>query len=544
MKSNILLLGAGLTALGPGCKQTDNEGANKSKPNIIVILADDMGYSDLGCYGSEIKTPNLDQLAEKGTRLTRFYNSSRCCPTRASLLTGLYQHNTGMGWMTAADLNHQGYTGDLNNQCATIPELLRSAGYMNYMAGKWHVTSEKYTGKDGPKHNWPIQRGFDKFFGTLKGGGNYFDPPSLAVDNHHVETPDNFYYTDAISDTSVQYIHGHVAVTPDQPFFMYVAYTAPHWPLHAKPEDIEKYRGKYMEGWDSTRVKRFDRMVELGILDSSVTLPPRDPDVAAWDTYTAEEKKWWDLRMAIYAAQIDCMDQGIGRIMNALDSTGILDNTLVIFLSDNGADSESIPDLAKSKKWEDMGTGKSFESYRKPWANVSSTPLKLYKKFEHEGGIATPFIMYWAGKTKASHINTTQVAHVIDFMPTFLEIAGVEYPATFKGDTLHPLPGKSLLSFINGEEFTRGPLFWEHEAKRAVLDGDWKLVALAGDPPSYEGEWELYNLADDRTETHDLAGKYPDKVEELNALWDTWASENKVLPLDGRDWHPRLHPGK
>jgi len=444
-----------------------------------------------------------------------------------------------MGWMTAANLGEKGYTGDLNSQCVTIPQLLKKAGYQNYMSGKWHVTHEKYTDKDGPKHNWPIQRGFDKFFGTLKGGGDYFDPPSLAVENKHIEASGDFYYTDAISDTSVQYIYHHKKENPDSPFFMYVAYTAPHWPLHAKPEDIKKYQGTYMDGWDTLRKKRYQRMIKLSIIDSTTMLPNRDPDIKPWDSYSGEEKKWWDMRMAIYAAQVDCMDQGIGRIIDALKKTGQYKNTLIIFLSDNGACEESVPDLAKSKKWEDMGTRKSFETYRKPWAHYSNTPFRYYKKTEYEGGIRTPLIIQWAGKIEQNTINK-QAGHIIDFMPTFLELAHVEYPDTYQGDSITPLQGKSLLPAIQGKPYERGLLYWEHEACRAIRSGDWKLVALAGEAPDYKGIWELYNLANDPTEINNVAQKYPEKVEELKQAWNQWAKKNHVYPLDGRTWHERI----
>jgi arylsulfatase A-like enzyme len=510
------------------------------KTNILVILADDMGFSDLRCYGSEINTPHIDQLAENGIRFTQFYNSSRCCPSRASLLTGLYSHNTGMGWMTAADLGEEGYTGGINNRCVTIPQLLKKAGYQNYMAGKWHVTYEKYTGEDGPKHNWPIQRGFDKFFGTLKGGGDYFDPPSLTIDNQHIESPENFYYTDAVSDTTVQYIKKHKTENPVLPFFMYVAYTAPHWPLHAKPEDIKKYQGTYMEGWDKLREKRFKNMIKQGILDSTTVLPQRDPAVQSWDSYSDEDKKWWDMRMAIYAAQIDCMDQGIGRIIETLKNTGQFENTLIVFLSDNGACDEAVPDLAKSKEWEDMGTQKSFETYRKPWAHFSNTPFRFYKKTEYEGGIRTPLIISWPDKIEKPDI-IHQVGHINDFMPTFFELAELEYPQTFNGNPIYPIKGKSLLPAIEGEIFEREPLYWEHEACRAVRIGDWKLVALAGEAPDYEGEWELYNLAEDPTEINNLVKKYPEKAEELKQYWNKWAKNNHVFPLNGMTWHERLN---
>ncbi|NIA31745.1 MAG: sulfatase-like hydrolase/transferase, partial [Actinobacteria bacterium] len=298
------------------------------KPNIVLIMADDMGYSDIGCYGGEVHTPNIDRLAANGIRFTQFYNTARCCPTRASLMTGLYPHQVGMGWMTVRDLGTVGYRGDLNNRGVTIAEVLKQDGYGTYMAGKWHLTFDKYW--NGPKHSWPRQRGFDRFYGTIAGAGSFYTPNTLTRDNTRIEAPsEGYYYTDAISDNACDFIAEHRQSKRDNPFFLYVAYTAPHWPLHAKPEDIAKYRGKYLKGWDALRRERYARMIEMGIIDKKWALTPREKNITPWAQVDKKRREWMNLKMAIYAAQIDCMDQGIGRIVSTLEKEGQLENTLI-----------------------------------------------------------------------------------------------------------------------------------------------------------------------------------------------------------------------
>ncbi len=513
-----------------GCQ---NKAENKvvEKPNIIIIMTDDMGYSDIGCYGGEIPTPNIDNLAENGIRYTQFYNTARCCPTRASLLTGLYPHKTGMGWMTASDLGHPGYTGDINNHCITIAQALKPAGYKNYISGKWHVTGTKYyENKDSlSKHNWPLQRGFDRYFGSLAGGGSYYHPKALVSGNKMTEAPEGFFYTDATSDSATKYIMQH---NSDDPFFMYVAYYAPHYPLHALPEDIEKQRGKYMVGWDSIRKARLKRQKEMGIIDESLALSAREVKVPAWDSVPEKDKDEWDKRMAIYAAQVVDVDDGVAKIVNALKQKGQLQNTLIMFLSDNGA-------CAESPSWQPkyMGTDSSFESYRINWANASNTPFREYKKWNHEGGISTPLIVHWPAHGIKKGSITKQMGHVIDLMPTCLEAANTTYPDT---DSLYALQGKSLLKTFKGDTFDRGPLFWEHETNRGVRIGKWKLASEGNDQPPWAGEWELYNIEKDRIESNNLADKYPEKVKKLAKLWDEWAKENNVYPLDGRGWKEKI----
>ena len=506
------------------------------RPNIVLIMADDMGYSDIGCYGGEIDTPNLDKLAAGGLRFTQFYNTARCCPTRASLLTGLYPHQAGMGWMTGTDLKYEGYRGDLNHRCVTIAEVLRESGYATYISGKWHVTLDQY--HHGPNHSWPRQRGFDRFFGVVGGGASYFKPPTLTLDNERIEPPSSgFYFTDEISDYAVQFITDHRRSNPRKPFFLYVAYTAPHFPLHALQKDIDRYRGKYLKGWDVVREERFARMVELEIANPSWTLTPRDPWATAWDRVDAETQQVMDLKMAVYAAQVDNMDQGIGRIVTALKESGSFDDTLIFFLSDNGASEEGGPWGFDRTTGGVLGQASSFASYGLGCANVSDTPFRLYKHWVHEGGIATPMIVHWpdglVGKGELRH----QPSHLIDIMATSVDVAGAQYPTRYRGHEIQPMEGVSLVPAFEDKQLEREAIYWEHEGNRAVRVGPWKLVAKGK-----EGPWELYNMRKDRTETKNLAGLYPERAGRMAALWRRYAQRTNVLPLDERHWAERIGP--
>lgn len=540
MKKSILLFLLPIcivTLLFAACKKETAE----KKPNIILIMADDMGFSDMGAMGSEINTPNLDRLANQGILYKQFYNGARCCPTRASLMTGLQPHQAGMGWMTVADLGTDSYTGELNHNCVTIAEVLKDAGYNTYMSGKWHVVADKNTNQEGDKDAWPVQRGFDRYFGTLVGSGSYYTPNGLATQNTIIEAPEGFYYTDAISDTAVSMIEENIAKAA--PFFMYVAYTAPHWPLHAAREDFEPYIDKYKIGWDSLRVERFHRQKALGIIDENWTLSERNPDAPAWNSLSEERMEDMAVRMAIYAAQIEIMDRGIGRIIKELEKEGELDNTLIFFLQDNGGCAEFISD--RSRDIADFGTDKSWESYRLPWANASNTPFRMFKHWTHEGGIATPLIIHWPNGVVKPGRTSERPGQLMDIMTTCVEVSGANYPTEYKGNEIHPMEGESLLqSMENTSDNRKADLFWEHEANRAVRIGDWKLVMMATARFPFEGKWELYNLADDRTETYDLADKFPEKVEELKTKWEEWAQRVKVYPLDNRPWNMRINNPK
>ena len=525
-------MGVGAASLAiPGCMSTAKrcvDEASRSRPNIVLIMADDMGYSDIGCYGGEIHTPNLDNLAKGGLRFTQFYNTARCCPTRASLMTGLYPHQTGMGWMTAANLGYDGYRGDLNNKCVTIAEVLKRAGYKTYMAGKWHLTYDKYW--DGPKHSWPRQRGFDRFYGTIAGSGSYYTPKTLTLDNSPIEPSKGFYYTDAISDSAFKFITEHNQTKGDKPYFLYVAYTAPHWPLHAKREDIAKYEGKYMKGWDVLRAERHKRMIKMGIVDDAWPLSPQERILKPWSQVAQARKEEMDLRMAIYAAQIDSMDQGIGRIVSAVKKTGKCNNTLILFLSDNGGCHEDIGGEEGV-----LGEDSSFASYGRSWANASNTPFRLYKSWVHEGGIATPLIVHWPVRINSGGKLRHQPGHLIDIMATCVDVAGAKYPSRYNGNKITPMEGKSLVPAFDNKPIQREALYWEHEANRAVRVGNWKLVARG-----INGPWELYDLDADRTELNNLAQRYPERAKKLVAMWQRYAERTNVLPLDGRMWDERV----
>jgi arylsulfatase len=520
------------------------------RPNIVLLLADDMGYSDLGCYGSEIATPNLDRLAAGGMRFSQFYTTPRCCPTRASLMTGLYPQQAGVGGMME-DRGVPGYRGELNDRSITIAEELRAANYHTLMTGKWHLCHIYFDGKkqlnyetDEPfwenKSDWPMQRGFEDYFGTIHGVCSYYDPFSLVRGNTPIKAEGkDFYYTDAITDNAVKQIGKYSKES--KPFFLYVAYTAPHWPLQAPEADIAKHRSTYLAGWDAIRTNRYHRQIELGLIDKSWPLSPRDPRVAPWEK--VPDKKWEANRMATYAAMIERLDQGVGRILSKIKEEGIERNTLVIFFSDNGGCAEiiqpdyyDVPSRTRDGRVIKAGNGDHsvfagpdtvWQSYGVPWANVSDTPFRLYKHFVHEGGIATPFIAYWPAVIQHGDVITRQIGHVTDVMATFVDVAGAHHPATYNGKPILPLEGESLLPIFEGKQRElRSPLFWEHEGNRAVREGDWKLVSRHGQ------KWELYDMQADRTELHDLSAVQPERVEEMKALYEQWAKRCDVLPVD------------
>ena len=501
------------------------ESSPAPRPNIVVILADDMGFSDIGCYGSEIATPNLDRLAKEGLRYTQFHNYPRCCPSRAALLSGLYPHETGIGDMVddyaagdRAKLDSPAYQDHLNHQCVTLGEALRAGGYATFMAGKWHLGAERDA--------WPDKRGFERSFALIAGASNYFGwgtalsrlpvEPFESDGEKYVPPHEGFFTTDAFTDHAVEFVRVRPA---DKPFFLYLAYNAPHWPLQELPENIAAYRGKYMAGWDALREQRHRRQAE--VLGINWALSPADRAMGSWDSVPAGKKEEWDLRMAIYAAQITHMDWGIGRVLDALHTAGVDRNTLVLFLSDNGACAE----LMNKNPDAPMGTRESFQSYRQAWANVSDTPLRKFKHWTNEGGISTPLVAWWPEGIRKPGI-TNEVGSIIDFMPTFLQLAGVPYPQTFAGNPIKPMEGTSLVPTFTGGTLPTRTLYWEHEGHRAVLDGETKLVA------GFKTPWELYDLTQDRSELHNLAATQPGKVKELAAKYDAWAARIGVKPWE------------
>ena len=502
-----------------------------SRPNIVLILADDMGYSDVGCYGGEIETPSIDRLAASSLRFTHFYNNAVCMPTRASILTGLYPHQ-----VRAADAGRLAETGNV-----TIAELLRGAGYRTLMSGKWHNGNRP--------GELPVARGFDRYWGLLSGSSNYFNPglPRKGVlrqaqdeavahkrptdmrpwgdDGKIIDpfTPDDpsFYATDAFTDHAVRFLDQYGR--EDKPFFLYLAYTAPHFPIQARPEEIEKYRGRYRIGWDELRRRRFERQAEMGLVEKRWGVSERDELAPKWNE--VKDRDAWDLKMAVYAAMIDRMDQGIGRMMEKIRKLGKEENTIVVFLSDNGGCAEHIdetPDVPP-------GPVNSYKTVDAPWANASNTPFRRFKVFDHEGGIATPCVVSWPKVIREGSI-CREVGHVIDFMPTFVELAGAKYPAERSGHKVEPMEGRSFAPILRAEKpAPRGPLFWEFRDCKAVRSGSWKIVTQGPErshvnipiKPGHE-KWELYDMESDRCETRDLAKEHPEKVSELDALWQYW----------------------
>ena len=512
------------------------------RPNVVLILADDMGFSDVGCYGGEVQTPNLDRLARGGVRCSQFYNTARCSPSRASLLTGLHPHQTGIGILTNDD-RPRGYAGSIGERCVTVAEVLKAAGYATCLAGKWHLASDMRT----PNAAWPTRRGFDRFFGTLTGCGSFFQPGTLTRGEESAEDevldPD-FYYTDAITDEASAFVRDCRALHADWPFFLYVAYTAPHWPLHARDEDIAHYRGAYDAGWDVLRERRVARLRDEGIVDDAAPLSPRDPTQPAWDD--VEHKQWQARRMEVYAAQIHRLDKGVGRILAALEESGELANTLVVFLSDNGASDEVLPlvELERFSARTDIlrtrtrdgdpvrignepaivpGPEDTYASYGRAWANLSNTPFRYYKRWVHEGGIATPFIAHWpAGNLQQGRVVRTPF-QLTDVLPTILEVTGATYPARYNERDIISHEGRSMLPALRGEAAADGTLFWEHTGNAAIRRGRWKLVR------DHPRPWELYDVSRDRTELHDVAPAHPDVVAELAREWQRWADRVGVI---------------
>ncbi len=517
----------------------------EGRPNIVVILADDLGYSDVGSYGGEIETPTLDRLAHQGVRFTQFYVTPRCSPTRAALLTGLYPHEVGIGHLNER-WGRPGYRGELDPKAPTLAEALRPAGYRTYMAGKWHLSpNPELDGtqpSDEERRGWPRQRGFDRFYGTIRGSGSFFEPASLVEGDRYVEPGEDFFYTDAISSEAAGFLDDHFAEDPSRPFFLYLSYTAPHWPLHAPDEDVRKYAGRYDAGWDALREARYRRMVEMGILGRDWPLAPRDPRARSWDEI--RHRAWQARRMEVYAAMVEGMDRGIGRVLAVLERAGALDDTLIVFLSDNGGNGKQFQGIWRAAAWlmpvpeaarrqfgdnpDTMpGPAATFQTCGPGWSSLQNAPFRLGKRAAHEGGIASPLIVHWpAGLGARPGSLIREPGHVVDLMPTFLEAAGVARQRQPR------LRGSSLMPLLRGGSRSRGPMFWEHEGNRALRDGRWKLVS------AYPGSWELYDLEADRTELHDLASRHPERVASMTATYRQLAAETGV---EAWPWVSRPH---
>ena len=496
--------------------------ANAREPDIVLMMADDLGFSDLGCYGSEIPTPNLDALAENGIRFTQFYNTSRCCPSRASLLTGMYSHQAGVGRMNGSDRG-PGYRGQLSSEVPTVAEMLRARGYHTSMVGKWHLTMSN-TIDDGPNGSWPLQRGFQQWFGSMEGAKNYFRTKWLFDNENEItEFSDDFFYTRAISDRAAKVIR---AQPPNQPLFSYVAFYAPHFPLQAPQETIEKFRGAYRDGWNVTRENRFRRQRKIGVVDAESKLSPAPSQLPEWDSLRPQQRDELDLRMAIYAAQVHELDQGVGKIVAALKETGRFDNTLILFLSDNGGTNSGGP-LGSGKRQLLGGVEAELHStYGAGWANVSNTPYREFKANTHEGGTRAPLIAHWPDRFGVKARLVHSPAHIVDLTPTCMDAAGGTRAIVRRTFSLGQLEGQSLLPILDdaGSRAQKRSLFFEHMGSRAVRDGDWKLVNRAK-----SDRWELFDLANDPTELKDLATEHPERVDSLATQWESWALRCNVI---------------
>ncbi|MBN1910994.1 MAG: arylsulfatase [Pirellulales bacterium] len=506
------------------------------KPNVVIFLADDLGFSDLGCYGSEIRTPNLDRLAGEGLRFTQFYNTARCWPTRAAILTGYYAQQVRRDGLPGVMRGGQDHRGERPEWARLLPEMLKPLGYRCYHSGKWHIDGGVVAG------------GFDRSY-RIADHKRFFSPQEHYLDDKRlppVKRGTGYYATTVIADYAVKQLRDHQREHPDEPFFSYVAFTSPHFPLHALPEDIARYRDRYKQGWDVLRQERWQRLqklgigrdmlseVERGIGPGKKAIKPFGPGeinrAVPWEQLTEEQKDFQATKMAIHAAMVDRMDQEIGRVLDQLRQMNAMDNTLIFFLSDNGASCEIMSRGDGHDPKAPPGSADSHLCLGPGWAGASNTPFRYHKKWVHEGGIATPLIVHWPAGITAKNALRHNVGHVVDLAPTILDAAGGQPPTTWKDRPVPPRPGKSLLPALAKDgSVSHEYLWWFHQGNRAIRLGDWKLVSAGS-----KGPWELYNLAADRNETKNLAEMHPDKVRELNAVWKQHLDEFVELAQDNK----------
>jgi arylsulfatase len=531
--------------------------APRGAPNVVVILVDDLGFADLGCYGSEIDTPNVDALAARGIRFTNFHSTPMCSPTRSALLTGLNSHRAGVGTVAHVDPGYPGYAEELTDDAATLAEILRAEGYATLMVGKWHLAKDSDCNAAGNQHSWPCQRGFDRFYGILDAFTNLHHPHRIVEDNHLVEVdryPDGYYFTDDLTDHAISMIRERKASNPAKPFFLYFAHGAVHAPLHAKAEDAAKYRGRYDEGWDRLRDERFARQQELGIVDADTRLAPRNTEknheVEAWDDLGDQERELFARHMEVYAGMVDSVDQSVGRLVAALEELDELDNTVIVLTSDNGASREgeevgttsyyvhllSGDDVdADHARLDLIGGPQTTPHYPRGWAMAGGTPFRLYKINTHAGGHSVPFVVSWPAGLDDAGTLRRQYGHVTDVLPTVLDIVGAERPSTHGGKQSPPLVGTTMLPLLRDAAVPTAHTeqLYEMNGHRGYYRDGWEVVTLHQPFTKFtEEEWELYDLGTDPTELDDLAAAQPDRLRELAQAWDDAAWDNAVFPLD------------
>lgn len=530
--------------------------APENAPNIVVILADDLGYADTSPYGGEIRTPNIERLAQNGLRYNNFTVTAMCSPTRAALLTGLNHHSAGVGWVSEWDYGYPGYRGELTPDAVTLPQILQDNGYATYATGKWHLSNGEHRSRIGPFNSWPTQKGFDRYWGFMEGETDQFEPAVIVSGNEVMEMPHNpdYYFPDDLTNHAIQMLKDLRAVDQKKPFFLYYTPGAVHAPHHTRPEDRERYKGLYAQGWDKIREQRLAQQKKLGIVPANTDLTPLNPQVAPWDSLSPDQQKMYARFEENYAGFVDNLDQQVGKLLDHLASTGELDNTIVIFLSDNGASPEADVEgqtnglafyhyhktttAENLAHFDDLGGPDTHPHYPWGWVQASNTPFKHTKRTTHGGGVRTPFIISWPKGIAAHGEIRTQFHHINDLAPTLLEILGIQPPTQYKNQPVKPMEGISFAYTLNDATTPskKTEQYYELEANRAYYDNGWKIAAFRSvnmkDSQSYdETTWELFNLNEDFSEAHDLAAQYPDKVKELEDKWWEAANKFQVLPM-------------
>lgn len=524
-------------------------------PNVVVIVLDDVGFADLGCYGSEISTPNFDALAAKGLRYSNFRTCAMCSPTRAALMTGLNHHSAGMGWLADLDSGYPGYRGDMTLEAATLAEVLRDAGWSTRHVGKWHVNLAESNSANGPMHNWPTARGFEQAYWFQGHSTDYFHPSELMDGTAPVEPPeeDDFYAQDHLVDRAIAYLRTQKTIDPERPFYLQLCFPGVHSPLQARARDRDAYKGRYDKGWDAVRAERLARQKELGLVPATTELPPLSPGAESWDSHSEAERRIFARYMEVYAGLLSNLDANVGRLTAALEDLGVAENTLIIVISDNGGSAEGtptgtpnvfapafgrpVPVDEAAELYDIMGEDPTFPHYPVGWACASNTPFKLYKQYAHLGGVADPLIVSWPTRIKDAGAIRDKFVHVIDLYPTILEAAGVTRPETYRGRRLKPVEGASMLATLtDGAAATRTSQYFELGGQRGYMDGNWRLTTRHARGSNFDDDvWELYDLSTDFNETKDLAAQHPEKVAELKAKWVEAAEKHNVFPLDDRN---------
>jgi arylsulfatase A-like enzyme len=534
---------------------TGEVAAPAGAPNVIVIVLDDVGFADLGAFGSEIRTPNMDRLGAEGLRYVNFRTCAMCSPTRAALMTGLNHHSAGMGWLADIDSGYPGYRGDLTLEAATLAEVLRDGGWSTLHVGKWHVNLSASNGPAGPYHNWPTSRGFERAYWFQGHSTDFFKPSELIDGTAPVEAEerDDYFANDALTDRAIAYVQTQKAIAPDKPFYLQLCFPGAHSPIQARARERDAYKGVYDAGWDVVRAKRLEKQRALGVVPATTQLPPLSPGADAWDTLDATSKRIYARYMEVYAGQIGNLDANVGRLLAMLEQRGWRDNTLIMLFSDNGGSAEGtptgtpnvfaapfgrpVPVDEAAKLYDVMGEDVTFPHYPIGWACCSNTPYRLYKQYAHLGGVADPLIVSWPGHIAARGELRTRFVHVVDLYPTVLEAAGVQRPDVYRGRKLKPIEGASILAtFASAEAPTRSAQYFELGGQRGYLDGDWRLVTRHERGSSFDDDvWELYDLSKDPNELVNLATQHPDKLEDLKTKWTAAAEQYGVFPLDDRN---------